>query len=110
MVPWRRRPPTPLSVILFSIERRPDWPPFFVFLDIVWSFVRCSRCKTREAGVGALASTIGCSTKIVAEATFNNLSSELADRSERGAGFDRTTVLDEDLRQHASDGRADFMS
>ena len=83
---------------------------FFVFLDIVWNFVRCSRCKTREAGVGALASTIGCSTKIVAEATFKNLSSELADHSERGTGFDGAAILDQDLRQHASDGRADFMN
>src|ERR1700684_4043871 len=95
--------------MLVSTRRRPDWPPS-LFLDIVWSFVRCGRCKTREAGVGVLASTIGCCTKMVAEVTSSALSSKLADHSERGAGFDRATVLDQDLRQHASDGRADFKS
>ena len=36
--------------------------------------------------------------------------SKLADHSERGAGFDSAAVLDQDLRQHASDGRPDFTS
>jgi hypothetical protein len=42
-----------------------------LFLDIVWSFMRCSRCKTREAEAGVLASKIGCGTKIVADEMIN---------------------------------------
>jgi hypothetical protein len=66
--------------------------------------------KTAEAGVGVLASAIGYGAKMVAEVMINASPQNWLINSECGAGFDRAAVLDQDLRQHACDGRTDFKS
>jgi hypothetical protein len=64
--------------------------------EVIGDTLSCSR-KTTEAGVGVVASTDGCGTKMVAGAMIKAASSELADHSERGFGLGRAAVLDQDL-------------